>query len=246
MMTNLVLILFLVAALKVGEGHDDVEFPNLFQYAQCQWKNIDPEKDVPLEVVEFAADTLIADFESADAVRLVKIMSAQSMNMKGKVYDLELLFEVTDCPSSSCYDDIYNSTVCAAKNMHRRYVKIFHQPWTYTLVADNHNGISGGWNRMDPADVPQDVITALEQQMTDHFNNTDHAMRLAQITKASQHVVAGTNYELSVVFHVKQCPWSTSHEDIKDEAICPMTRSIQCDVMINKDRQMNFEITFHC
>jgi len=112
---------------------DAADISGEFGSSFCKWKIIDPEKDVPPKVASFVASHLTESFKADNGVRLVKIRSARSQNVDGKHYDLEVLLEFTNCLASACYDDIYDSTICPTKGIAVCFVKVYYQPWTFTM-----------------------------------------------------------------------------------------------------------------
>jgi len=93
------------------------------------------------------------------------------------------------------------------------------------------NRLLGGWNKMKTGDVPSEVSSGVAQQLIGQLNS-EHGIRMAQITKAKYQVVSGKNYKLAMLFHVTQCPASANPDDIKDESACPQTSSITCNVKV--------------
>jgi len=91
-----------------------------------------------------------------------------------------------------------------------------------------HNMV-GGWSSMNPSDIPENVTAELEQRMIGRINS-ENGVRLAQITRAEKQVVSGINYKLTTVFHVTQCPSSSSRQEINDENVCPQASSLTCKV----------------
>jgi len=95
----------------------------------------------------------------------------------------------------------------------------------------SQNQMVGGWQRMNPADVPEDVSSKVEQRMIEQINSAN-GVRMARITRAKYQVVSGTNYKLVTLFHVTSCPSSTSQQDVRNESVCPKTSTITCNVQL--------------
>jgi len=125
-MKSLVLILVSLVILVVNAADEP---------STCQWRTIDPVKDVPPEVAAYASENLITSFAPSpdSGVRVSKINKAKVQTANGKNYDLEIIFEFTSCSASRCYDDINDPSLCATKSSTTCTIKVYHQPWSYTL-----------------------------------------------------------------------------------------------------------------
>jgi len=89
------------------------------------WKDID-ESEVPQEVIILAEQTLRDHLTRDKGVRSVEILSARYQTVAGKNYELKILFQVTECPSSASRQDIDDESVCAESYSATCTVKVHH------------------------------------------------------------------------------------------------------------------------
>jgi len=102
-------------------------------------------------------------------------------------------------------------------------------------VGHSQNPAGETWTTMDPANVPSDVVSFAEQKLIDRFDS-DHGVRLVQISSAEYKVLTNKHYKLTILFDVTECPKSASSQDIKNESSCPQTSSITCSVRVYQQR----------
>jgi len=102
--------------------------------------------------------------------------------------------------------------------------------------------IRGGWHDTDVSEVPEKVIELAVETLTSHVNR-ERGVRSVEIVSARRQTVKGTNYEVTILFHVTDCPSSASRQDINDESVCGEGFLETCNAKVYHDLEDTIRVT---